>query len=171
MKAMEQGAAKHARETERLSALSYIFDFTRNGGGVQGVAWTGNPIWLLADCKQGSGSGSGLNGSKKETTISVTQRGGAGTRLIATVPPLHSPTRQRRRGKKGRAAPVGMTESEKATPRAQALRVHSGQAGMPVPQARSRDYLGLEAESRKAATLDLSLERSSSRRYIMWPAS
>jgi hypothetical protein len=32
-------------------------------------------------------------------------------------------------------------------------------------------YWGLEAESRKAATLDFSLERSSSRRYIMWPAS
>jgi len=28
----------------------------------------------------------------------------------------------------------------------------------------------LEAESRKVATLDFSLERSSSRRYIMWPA-
>jgi hypothetical protein len=32
-------------------------------------------------------------------------------------------------------------------------------------------YWGLEAESMKAATLDFSLERSSSRKYIMWPAS
>ena len=34
-----------------------------------------------------------------------------------------------------------------------------------------RGYCCLEAESRKAATFDLSLARSSSRRYIMWPAS
>jgi hypothetical protein len=39
MKAMEQGRAKHARETERLSALSYVFDFTRNGGELSG--WWG----------------------------------------------------------------------------------------------------------------------------------
>jgi hypothetical protein len=30
---------------------------------------------------------------------------------------------------------------------------------------------GLEAESMKATMLDLSLVKSSSRRYIMWPAS
>jgi hypothetical protein len=51
MKAMEQGAVKHAREPERLSALSYIFDFTRNGGELSGWRGQVTPFgyWRIAN--------------------------------------------------------------------------------------------------------------------------
>jgi len=60
---MEQGTAQHARETERLAALSYAFDFTRNGGEFSG--WWGQVTpfgywrivnrglwWLAADMRE-----------------------------------------------------------------------------------------------------------------------